>query len=716
MTKTRLTALTLVFAAFVAPPVSMSAGVEKNKSSAPPYVPGEIIVKFKSASASGLTATQMKATVGQLRGPSTRLQALHQKHGLREVKRIFAARPKNRVVSASLKARLDRRQRRASAAEKRNGDTLEAGFERTFKLTFATDASVERIVAEYKKDPDVEYAEPNYIMKAFDLPNDPYLYSVGSWGQPYDDLWGLKKIEAPAAWEITKGAGVVVAVVDSGIDLNHPDINDNLWTNAGEIPNDFQDNDGNGFVDDVYGWNFANENNNPYDDVGHGTHVAGTIAAEGNNGLGIVGVAWQSKVMAVKGLGTMGGYSYMLAGALRYAVDNGADVINNSWGGMFFSQTVADAVAYAHGRGAVLVASAGNDYANVVSFVYPAALPEVITVSASDTNDQKADFSNFGPEIEVAAPGGNSQSDPWPDNILSLKAPLARTYPTVGSNLTRLRGTSMAAPHVSGVAALILARHPSYSNEDVRRLLLMSVDDVDAPGFDNNTGYGRINAYRAVRDADFAGHLDVATNDGFVGGWTVDRARPVGSIDVHIYLYDQATGAMAGGYVVRADQDRPDINQAIGVTGRHGYSWTVPSQFHNGRTYDIYAYGVNVDMYAPLNGSPKSFTIPNAGPIGFLDGIAGGTAGGWGLDPDTPSQSISVHMYAQDAQGQWSFLGAVVANQPRPDINQATGHPGDHGFTFSIPGGYQGQTLWAWAIDAQGGPAQALTGSAMPIP
>src|SRR5262249_34913430 len=155
------------------------------------------------------------------------------------------------------------------------------------------------------------------------VPNDPYFSSSGSWGQAYGDLWGLHIIDAESAWDVTRGEGIVVAVTDTGCDYTHPDLVGRMWTNPGEIPNNGIDDDGNGFIDDVRGWAFANDDNNPMDDDGHGTHVSGTIAAAGNNGLGVVGVAWGATIMPIKGIrGNGGGTTADLAAAIEYAVDN----------------------------------------------------------------------------------------------------------------------------------------------------------------------------------------------------------------------------------------------------------------------------------------------------------------------------------------------------------------------------------------------------------
>jgi subtilisin family serine protease len=339
-------------------------------------------------------------------------------------------------------------------------------------------------------------------------PNDPYLSTSGSWGQPFADLWGVRQVAAPAAWDTTRGTGVVVAVVDTGVDYGHPDLAANVWTNAGEVPGNGLDDDGNGYVDDVHGWNFVSGDADPMDDHFHGTHVAGTIAATGNNAVGVVGVAFESRIMAVKGLDRSGaGMTSDLVVAIVYAVDNGADVINASWGGFGRSQALDDAVAYAHDADVVFVAAAGNSAADAAGFT-PANSPGAVTVAASDHLDAPASFSNFGVKLDVAAPGGGDGPPP-PDNhlpvysVLSLLSSHANRDAfdgqlSVGHDYLRLAGTSMATPHVAGVAALVRAIHPEFTVEDVRQVLRTTADDVGPPGPDVAAGYGRVNAARAV--------------------------------------------------------------------------------------------------------------------------------------------------------------------------------------------------------------------------
>ena len=378
----------------------------------------------------------------------------------------------------------------------------------TYLLKTKKETNIKEMAEEYMKNPSVAYAEPNNKVKAQMVPNDPYYLSFDTWGQGYGDSWGLLDMSAESAWDISQGDAILVAVVDTGIDYNHEDIAGNIWSNAAEIPDNGIDDDGNGYVDDVRGYDFAYSDNDPIDGMGHGTHVAGIIAAVGNNEKGIIGIAPKAKLMPVKGLDDLGaGSSVTLAQCLFYAADNGADVINNSWGGLGRSFLIEDAVKYAHAKGCVVVAAAGN-YAIDASNFTPASINEVITVSSIDHMGQKSDFSNYGVKIDVAAPGGDSDDGSFNrafENILSLRA--AHTdmygygdgYNTIGENYYRARGTSMACPYVAGISALILAQHPEFSNEEVRSALRASaLNSVSVP-FDVEKGYGRTDAYLALQ-------------------------------------------------------------------------------------------------------------------------------------------------------------------------------------------------------------------------
>jgi subtilisin family serine protease len=359
---------------------------------------------------------------------------------------------------------------------------------RTYVLEFGSLSTEEkaRTLQRLKADPDVEFAEPEHTFSTKQLPNDPFLSTSGTWGQPYADLWGLASIGAPAAWDTAQGDGIVVAVIDTGVDYNHPDLVTNIWTNVNEIDGNFIDDDSNGFVDDVRGWNFVFNNNDVIDHNGHGTHVAGTIAALGDNGLGVIGVAWHAHIMAVKGLDDNGfGFDSSLAPAIIYAASNGADVINASWGTQGTSQSIEEAIQFATGLGTVLVAAAGNSSQDAMNF-FPASSPEAITVASHDPFGNFSFFSNFGSKIDVTAPG---------EDILSLQAANTFQGQPVIDGYTRMSGTSMAAPHVSGVAALILSGNPTYSPEQVRQIIHISNTSVP---FDSRFGSGKLNAATAV--------------------------------------------------------------------------------------------------------------------------------------------------------------------------------------------------------------------------
>jgi hypothetical protein len=256
-----------------------------------------------------------------------------------------------------------------------------------------------------------------------------------------------------------------------------------MWTNVGETPDNGIDDDGNGYIDDVYGWDFANDDNDPQDDYGHGTHAAGIAAAATDNGVGVAGVAFNSSIMAVKvGDGATGTAAYSdIAYSLMYAADNGANVINLSLGGYAYSSFLGGAVNYAWDAGCVLVGAVGNN--NLSDPFYPAAYDNDIGVSGTGQNDAEASWSNYGAQVAVAAPGVSIYSTYWWNG---------------DSIYVNMSGTSMSAPHVAGLAALLFAQDDTRSNATVRSLIEGSADDLGDAGWDQYYGYGRINAYRAL--------------------------------------------------------------------------------------------------------------------------------------------------------------------------------------------------------------------------
>lgn len=307
---------------------------------------------------------------------------------------------------------------------------------------------------------EVEYAEPNYIVYATKTPNDP----------DFPDQWALPKINAPDAWDIRSDSpDVVVAVIDTGVDYDHPDLKANMWKNAGEIPGNGIDDDGNGVIDDVHGANFipSTPSGDPMDDNRHGSHVAGIISAVTDNNLGIAGASWKTQIMALKFLSASGSGSIANAiECIEYATKNGAHIMNNSWGGGGFSQAAEDAIKAANSAGILFTAAAGNsNNDNDANPHFPSnyEVENVLSVMATDQSDNRAGFSNFGLKtVDLGAPGVK---------ILS-------TVPRGGYQ--ELSGTSMATPYVSGAAALVKAENPTWGPVKIKQHLMDTADKIPA--------------------------------------------------------------------------------------------------------------------------------------------------------------------------------------------------------------------------------------------
>jgi thermitase len=343
---------------------------------------------------------------------------------------------------------------------------------------------VREVVTQLNQSPAVEYAEPNYLVHMADtLPNDP------GWNSQYGPI----NIQAPQAWDITTGSSsVVIAVIDSGVDLGHPDLASKIWTNPGETGGGKQtnglDDDGDGYVDDWRGWDFVNGDNRPQDDNGHGTHVAGIAAAASNNGVGIAGIAWGARIMPLKVLDSNGsGSESNVAAAMTWAADHGAKVINLSLGGGP-SSVMEDAVNYAYSSGVTVVAAAGNDGALGGGVLYPAAYDHAIAVASTDASNNRSSFSSYGPEVDLAAPGSGIYST-VPTGSCEFCNP---------SGYNTLSGTSMATPHVAGVAAL-LASLPQFDSPDkIRNGMEATALDLGDPGWDQFYGFGLVQARNAL--------------------------------------------------------------------------------------------------------------------------------------------------------------------------------------------------------------------------
>jgi len=310
-------------------------------------------------------------------------------------------------------------------------------------LRLPANMSVEKAIAYYKRLSGVEYVEPNYIRKAFYVPNDPR----------YNEQYTMPRLKMPQAWDMHFGASATkIAIIDTGVDYNHPDLKGKT----------------------ILGRDFAANDNDPMDEDGHGTHVAGIAAASTNNGIGIAGVGFNCSIIAIRVLGPHGGASEWIANGIRYAADNGASVINLSLGGPGEALVERDAVRYASNKGCVIIAAAGND--GTTNRGYPAANPLTIAVAATDSNDKKADFSTYGADwVDVAAPGVDLMST-LPNN-------------TYGNN----SGTSMASPVVAGLAGLMRAYAPDATAAEIRAVIESTTDNV-GPFISK----GRVNGFAAM--------------------------------------------------------------------------------------------------------------------------------------------------------------------------------------------------------------------------
>lgn len=370
-----------------------------------------------------------------------------------------------------------------------------------YRLQLSAGISAAQTVADLQKDSRVVYAGLNhyyYIDTPATMPND----------SQFGDMWGLNNtgqtggtpdadIDAPEAWDVETGsADLVVAVIDSGMDLAHPDLAANLWTNPGEIANNGVDDDNNGYIDDLHGWDFVNNDNDPSPGsfwcLGHGTHTAGTVGAVGNNNLGVTGVAWELQLMPIKAFEAIGIFCAAneadLLAAIEYQTIMNVRISNNSWGGGPADPLMEDAIRATRG---VFVAAAGNSANNHDDEPgYPADYPldNIISVAATGDMDELAGFSDYGPTtVDLAAPGVG---------ILS-------TLPN--GNYGQLLGTSMAAPHVAGAAALLMAQDPSVTNNKIKWCILQGADDKDLPLITE----GRLNALGALQECAEAQALEI---------------------------------------------------------------------------------------------------------------------------------------------------------------------------------------------------------------
>jgi len=354
--------------------------------------------------------------------------------------------------------------------------------------------ALDAVESALRRNPKIAFVEKNFVAQANLVPNDP----------SFVNQWHLQKVSAPAAWDLTTGSSAVkVAVIDSGVDPAHPDLVNKL----------------------VPGYNFLGGSTSDTHDVyGHGTAVAGVIGADTNSGIGVAGLGWNSSVMPLVVVSSSNIATYAdIASAINYAADHGAKVINMSLGGTSYSSTLQSAVNYAWSKGVVIVAAAGNNSSS--AGFYPAALNNVVAVSATESNDTLSSFSNFGSWITVSAPG---------NYIFTTNN---------GGGYGNWQGTSFASPQVAAVAALLFAKNPSLSNQQVVDLIRNNADDLGAAGFDTSFGWGRINAYRAIQAVQSTPNLSVSitspVSNSSVSGTvnvttSVSSQAPVSRVDLYV--------------------------------------------------------------------------------------------------------------------------------------------------------------------------------------
>jgi hypothetical protein len=362
----------------------------------------------------------------------------------------------------------------------------QVGLDRIYSIKF--DGNTDPLIIAKKLNylNEIEYAEPRYVYRVEYTPNDP---SLGA--QTY-----LNQVRAQQAWDVSKGdSSVVIGIIDTGVYWYHPDLSSNIWINKNEIPYNGVDDDNNGYVDDIRGWDFGGLNgipdNDPQEDAPyHGTHVAGIASASTDNGIGVAGMGFKCKIMAVKTArddqkdpSSNSPYIWYGYEGIVYAADNGAKVINCSWGGGGFSQYGQDVINYATSKGALVVAAAGNS--NSSSDFFPASYRNVISVAAVNFDDRKASYSNYGYSIDVSAPG-TALYNTWASNTYAY-----------------LSGTSMASPLVAGIAGLVKAKYPNFTPEQVGEKIRVGCDDNYSVNsvYRYMLGKGRVNAWRALQDS-----------------------------------------------------------------------------------------------------------------------------------------------------------------------------------------------------------------------
>jgi subtilisin family serine protease len=463
------------------------------------------------------------------------------------------------------------------------------------------------------KNPKYDYVEEDAQGMGLWTPNDP----------SYGSQWHLAKIAAPAAWDVTTGSNtVIIAVLDSGIQMNHPDLQGRI------LP----------------GWDYVNNDSDPSDDHGHGTATAGTAAAVGNNSVGVTGVAVNAKILPFKVLNSSNyGYYSAWSAAIMKAADQGARVISMSLGGTTSSSTLQNAVNYAWNKGSIVVVAAGNSGSSAPS--YPAACTNALAVSATNSSDTRTGWSNYGSYVRISAPG---------EGILTTHR---------GGGYASWSGTSFSTPIVSGVAALIAARRPELSNTDIVNAILQGADDLGAAGRDDFYGYGRVNAARSLQIA--------------VGTSTSDTTAPVASLSIPDAVSTLAGTAMVYGDasdnvgVTRVEVFVDGTKVAQSSTDSIDYSWDTKTVSNATHTVKVVAYdaagnsgskqqtvSVNNTTPPPPPPPPPTVTPDTTSPVAKITSPITGSRLKGGATKVTVSASDNVGIVRIEVFGDGKLLGS----------------------------------------------------------
>lgn len=525
--------------------------------------------------------------------------------------------------------------------------SIKAGnrFRNVYIFETAPGIDIEAFKNEFKTIPGIIYAEPDYTVEFYDTPDDPlyqfqwnlenngqeHYHVLSNWGTSNDELIltaGIPGADIGAGQvygTIPDQTTVVVAIIDTGVDMVHPDLAANIWVNPGEIPDNGLDDDHNGYIDDMHGWDFASSidaldlgDNDPTDTEGHGTHCAGIVAAVTDNAVGIAGIATNCRIMALKfdplPLVTR------IARAIIYAADNGAKVVNMSFGLNFRSDLIEEAINYAHDKGVILCAASGNDGA--FSYNFPAAYAATIAIGASNDSDQVTSFSTYGDHLSVVAPGYM---------ILSLRAgntdmygsewPYERKVHIIDTIYYLASGTSMSCPHGVGAAAVLQAASPGLTPEKTRQILEQSaVDIVDPygvgwnyPGFDNYCGYGRLNLDGALSLIPEVRAMIESPRPNEIVSGMVDIIGLADGNDFTEYSLDYGPGADPESWynIINSNTPVTDENLAVWNTSQDGLNgrYTLRLSCGDDNVYYTSVYIANdtvVEITSPIDGETIS--------------------------------------------------------------------------------------------------------------